>query len=189
MDILRKMIEPLQRRLSLMIGRCIVRLVTDSDGIQKMQISALRGEVHDDVERMQNYGFTSVPKADAQALTVFVGGDREHGIVVACDDRRYRITGLKEGEVAIYTDEKDKIHFKRNHEIDIKTFSPGKITIDAGATGSEVKVVAGKVIVDSPDVNLGPALLPGTGVVTNLCSCAAYGNPHPVFSSTVKATL
>ena len=36
-------------------------------------------------------------------------------------DRRYRLQALANGEVAIYTDEGDKIHFKRGRIIDIET--------------------------------------------------------------------
>lgn len=36
-------------------------------------------------------------------------------------DRRYRLKGLESGEVAIYTDEGDKVHLKRGKVIDIET--------------------------------------------------------------------
>lgn len=42
-------------------------------------------------------------------------------MVLVVADRRYRLKALAEGEVAIYTDEGDKIHFKRGRIIDIDT--------------------------------------------------------------------
>jgi phage gp45-like len=47
--------------------------------------------------------------------------DRSHGVVIVVADRRYRLQALAAGEVAIYTDEGDKIHFKRGRIIDIET--------------------------------------------------------------------
>ena len=47
-------------------------------------------------------------------------------------------------------------------------------------------VKAEKVEVDSSDINFGKN---GTGVVTKACVCAFTGNPHPVASKTVKASL
>lgn len=68
---------------------------------------------------------TSHPLPGAEAVTVFLSGNREHAICLAVDDRRYRIQGLKGGEVAIYTDENDqgsghRIVMRRGRLIDIK---------------------------------------------------------------------
>lgn len=123
MDIkdLLKIIAPLQRKIMLMVGRAVLTTIKDSDGYQKLQISLLNGDIAGNVDRMQNYGFTSVPKAGADAILVSIGGSHDNGIVIACDDKRYRLKGLASGEVAIYTDEGDKIHLKRGNNIEITT--------------------------------------------------------------------
>lgn len=105
--------------LRLMVSRAVIKLVTDAAKLQKVQISMLADEERGDVERFQNYGFTSVPHADAEAIAVSVGGSRSHMVVIAVDDRRYRLAGLEDGEVAIYTDEGDKIVLKRGREIEV----------------------------------------------------------------------
>lgn len=123
MDVVRliqKVMAPLQRRVRLMVGRGIINLVDDSLKEQGVQISLLADEVRD-VERYQEYGFTSVPHPDCEAVCVFVGGNRDHGIIIATGDRRYRLKSLESGEVAIYTDEGDKVHLKRNNLIEIET--------------------------------------------------------------------
>lgn len=104
-----------------MIGRAVISAVDDSKNIQLMKIDLLADETKEGVERFQNYGFTSYPKAGAEGLVLFVGGDRDHGIVVNVDDRRFRLKNLAEGEVALFTDEGDKIHFKRGNVIEIQT--------------------------------------------------------------------
>jgi len=114
-----KLLAPLSRRLRLMASRAVLSLVSDATGMQIVQVKLLNGEVRDGIERVQNYGFTSVPHAGAEAIFLSLGGDRDHGIVITADDRRYRINGLQGGEVAIYTDEGDKIVLKRGNVIEI----------------------------------------------------------------------
>lgn len=112
--LVRAMIAPLQRRVMMTVGRAVLRAIDDSGSRQTAQIEALRGEVRDAVERMQQYGFTSVPLPGADGTVVFVAGNREHGIIVATEDRRYRLTGLEGGEVAIYDDQGQKVHLTRD---------------------------------------------------------------------------
>lgn len=89
--------------------------------MQALQMRLLAGEVKDNLEHFEPYGLTSHPLPGAEGIAAFLGGDRSHGIVLVVSDRRYRIQSMKPGEVAIYTDEGDKIHFKRGRIIDIET--------------------------------------------------------------------
>jgi len=98
-----RLLSPIKRKLSLMVTRGLVNMIKDSDGLQIFQLSALAGELLDDVERVQNYGMTSHPHPDAEAVILNVGGNRSHPIIIALDDRRYRLH-LGEGEVALYDD-------------------------------------------------------------------------------------
>lgn len=120
-DQLKKITDPIQRRIMLAIGRCVLTAVYDGKAVQQVQASMLGDEVRDKVDRMQEYGFTSVPLSGAEGVAVFVGGDRGHGIIIATSDSRYRVTGLQGGEVCIYTDEGDKITLKRGNNIEIET--------------------------------------------------------------------
>ncbi len=103
------------------VARAVLNVVDDEGNMQRVQISLLEDEVIDDVERFQNYGFTSVPNEGSEATVVFVGADRSHPIVVVADDRRVRKKGLKPGEVAIYHKNGDFIHLKNGNCIDIST--------------------------------------------------------------------
>ncbi len=120
-DQFNKLIRPLRNRVLNSIARAIVESVDDTKKIQIMKLQLFADEVRTDVERIQNYGFTSVPFSDAEAAVVFPLGNREHGLIIAVDDRKFRLKGLKNGEVALYTDEGDKIHLKRGNVIDIDT--------------------------------------------------------------------
>ena len=107
--------------LKSMMARGTVLLAGAGKMMQTLQVRLTAGEVKDAVEHFEPYGFTSNPLAGAEVLTMFLSGDRSHAVVVVAADRRYRIKELKPGEVAIYTDEGDKVHFKRGRVIDIET--------------------------------------------------------------------
>jgi phage baseplate assembly protein V len=127
-------LKPLKDRVMLMLARGVVKLVSDAGGLQQLQVGLLASETRGEVDRMQNYGTTSVPLAGAAAVLLFVGGNRDHPIAVAVDDPRYRPTGLKPGEVAHYTFDGSLIH------------------LEAGGT---IRVVAAtKVRIESPLVEI-----------------------------------
>lgn len=121
MDTLTRLLKNLQSRVLLMIGRGVLKAVSDNSNAQLCQVSLLDGELKSNVERVQNYGVTSVPPEGALATVLFVGGDRSNGLIIAAEDRKIRVKGLKAGEIAIYTDEGDEIYLKRGNEIAFKT--------------------------------------------------------------------
>lgn len=144
-----RMVAPLRHRVQMMLARAVVQLVTDDKGIQALQLAVLDGELVEDAERMQDYGFTSVPHPGAEAVVAFPGGLRSHGLVVAVGDRRVRLKGLQAGEVAVYDDLGQQIVLKRDR---MRIVSPFKIEIET----PEVTVTAGtKVTVICPEINLG----------------------------------
>jgi phage baseplate assembly protein V len=85
--------------------------------IKRFSCTGRADETISDREYFQHYGFTSRPLAGAEAILINAGN---HFIMVASDDRRYRI-GVEGGEVCIYTCEGDRIHFKKDKEIYIKS--------------------------------------------------------------------
>lgn len=112
-------IQGLRNRIHLLIGRAVLAAVSDEGKRQRVQFTALRGEVKDDVERVQQYGFTSHPLAGAQVLFAAIAGNRDHPVAFAVDDPRYRLTGLEPGEVAIYNHEGTCIALKLGGIIEI----------------------------------------------------------------------
>jgi len=101
--------------------RGVVVLGAGAKKMRELQMRLYAGEVKDGLEHFEPYGFTSSPLAGAEGIVAFLGGDRSHGVVLVAADRRYRVQTLQDGEVAIYTDEGDKIHLKRGRIIDIET--------------------------------------------------------------------
>jgi len=117
-DELRRELETLTRDA---VARGVLRVVDDRGNMQRVQVSLLDGELADGAERMQNYGFTSVPEPGAEATVVFVCADRSHPVVIVSDDRRVRMHGLQPGEVAVYHKNGDHILFKNGNEIEVST--------------------------------------------------------------------
>jgi phage gp45-like len=104
--------------------RAIVQSVTRG-AIQLVSATGRAFETFSLREFFQQYGFTSRPLPGAEGIFIESGN---FVVMIATEDRRYRVA-LEEGEVALYTDEGDKIHFKRGREIEI--VCGAKVTIDA----------------------------------------------------------
>lgn len=120
-DAIKRFIDPLKRRIMLSVARFVLKAVDDAKKMQRVQAQIFDEEVRDSVERFQQYGFTSNPHPGAEGVIIFPGGSRSHGVVIAIDDRRYRLMGLASGEVALFTDEGDYIKLKRGNQIEIST--------------------------------------------------------------------
>lgn len=146
-----RMTDDLRNRVRLTIGRAVLSVISDGRAVQVAQAQLLAGETQDDVERIQEYGLTSVPLPGAEAVVAFVGGQRDHGLIIATEDRRYRIKGLVGGEVALYTDEDitggHRIHLKRNKEVEIISDATASIlqtpTKTTVSNDTEIEAVTG----------------------------------------------
>lgn len=142
--IVRRMVSPLTRRVALLMSRAVVKLVDDSLQCQGLQVSGLAGELQDEVEHWQPYGFTAVPRAGAEGIYLSLGGSRNRGVVVCIQDRELRLKGLEEGEVVIYDDQGSKVHLRRDGLIEIvgKEVRVGAPDASKGAAreGDKVKV-------------------------------------------------
>lgn len=108
-----RMLSPVARALSNMLVRGTVVLADAATKMQSLQIKLLSGEAKDGIEHFEAYGLTARPHPGAECITLFPGGDRSHGVVIAVADRRYRVTGLAEGEVALHDDLGHKVHLTR----------------------------------------------------------------------------
>lgn len=111
---LARMLHPLLLQISNLLGRGKVTAVDSTGKMQRLQVRILAGEPKDSIEHFEPYGFTSCPKTGAEHVSVFFDGDRSHGVTLVVADRRYRLTGLAAGEMAIHDDQGQKVHLTRN---------------------------------------------------------------------------
>ena len=122
------------------IWNLIVRgRLTGSAGRKKMrtiQAETMAGDLRDDVEHFEPYGFTSEPKTGAEPLIVALDGDREHSIAICVADRRYRLTGLTSGEVALYDDQGQEVVLAREGiRIQTAAVFSGSVTVEGDIVG------------------------------------------------------
>lgn len=111
------------------VTRTILKNVkVEEDGTVSSKVEMTYNETKDEIESFQDYGFASVPKNGSEGITVTIEGASDHYVTIATEDGRYRLKGMENGEVAIYTDEGDYVHLKRGNQMEIKT---QKCTIDA----------------------------------------------------------
>lgn len=154
-----RLLAPLRRRMAHLVTRAVVSLVNDAAKMQALQVNLLADETLDDVEHWQPYGFSAHPQAGAEALVLAVGGHRAHSVVVSCADRRYRITAMEAGEVAIYTDEQDKIHFKRGRIVEIETHTLNIKAATAVNFDTPVITHTGRIVSDGDHIAGGVSLI------------------------------
>ncbi len=145
--------------------------------IQRVNASVWGDGTIDNREFFQHYGYTSRPKAGAEVIFIRQGNSI---IAIASDDRRYRIS-LENGEVALYTDEGDKIHLKRGRIIEIiggeqvtvsTKVAEVRATTSATVTSPTVTVIAPtSVTLDTPQVTCtGDLQVLGSALVTTIVS-------------------
>lgn len=142
-----------------MIARGFVRLSYATKKMRELQCEFLAGEVRDQLEHVEPYGFTSEPLADGkpEAFALFFDGNRSNGIVFCVADRRYRITNMQAGEVAIYDDQGQQVYFQREQLL-IKT--PKKLVASVG--GTTTLNSSGAVDITAPQTNIhGPLTVDG----------------------------
>ena len=146
--------------VSNVVARVVLKAIDDTRKMQSVQVAGLTDEVRGDLERFQNYGFTSNPHPGAEAIVLYAGGIREGGVVIVVDDRRYRLKSLAPGEVAMFNDQGAQTIMKADGSIE--STSPVKIK----ATAPECEVVAStKVRLDTPLTEV-TGTLHVTGVAT-----------------------
>lgn len=150
MKAVKRLMEPLQRRVMLMVTKAIAKLIDDAGGLQRLQVTLLASETRDNVPRFQEYGFSGHPLPGASAIVVSISGHRDQPIIIALDDPRHRPRGLMQGEVIVYDDLGQSVHLTRD----------GIIVNGAG------KPITLK---DTPKVRAETPLFECTGEIKDLC--------------------
>ena len=116
-----RLLDPIRRRIATLVSRAVLAAVNAAPGCQTLQVTILADEPQVDVEHMEPYGFTSNPPAGAEGVILNVAGQRGAAVGLNFGNRSVRVTGLKNGEVCIFTDEGDKITLKRDRHMEVET--------------------------------------------------------------------
>lgn len=94
--------EALFRRVQMLATRSRVTLVDDSGPVQIVQARTSALEIADKRVRVQEYGFTSNPPTDSDAVLLSLTGDRSGGVIVGTNHQGSRPRNLKPGETKLY---------------------------------------------------------------------------------------
>lgn len=132
------------RKVFDLISRAVVLAKRPERPMRTIQSEHLAGDLREDVEHFEPYGFTSEPHIGAEVLAASINGDRDHTIAIIVADRRYRIKGLKDGEVVMYDDLGKVVYLKRDELLIDAKDAP--VTVLSGA---KVTIKAPEVVVDA----------------------------------------
>jgi phage gp45-like len=115
-------------RIMHVVQRFTLNQGNDNPMMQELHLDGMVSEFRGAIERIQHFGFTSTPLPRdeqqsqgsgngaggnglanikgpaAEGICLMVGGQRNHPVCIAIDDRRHRPMGLKPGENAQYDD-------------------------------------------------------------------------------------
>ncbi len=141
-----------------MLAKAVTRKIIDTLGRQTAQVEVTKGELIDDMERMQDYGFTSNPPASGtDAIVAFLGGSREQGVIIRMENRSFRLKGLESGEVAIFDDLGNVFKLGRE-SVDlvavIKTTVSAPIIEATASTSAKVQVGAASMTITPTTIAL-----------------------------------
>lgn len=112
-----KLIAPIRRRVIGMVSRAFVTGINDTLKRQNMQIVVHSGEWMDNIERFQNYGFTSNPPETSEAIPVAVAGNLADMVILAVEDKNLRPTDGDRFDVSVYHAEGHKIRLTNDGKI------------------------------------------------------------------------
>lgn len=143
-----RMLEPLRRRLRMVVQRAVVEYVHAQNGRPFVQVVSTGGEPCD-AEFVQPFGLASAPVAGAGAVVLNLNGDRSHAIAINVGDNRYRVE-VAAGEVALYNQDGAKIHLKAGRIID---FDAEQVNINCKVViDSDLEVTGGATITGDANI-------------------------------------
>ena len=102
------MIGQIWTRLQLLFAQGVGTMI----GADKVQVRVLDGEVLNNINRVEPYGYSYRPKPGCQNYMLFPAGDRSYGVAIIIGDKQYQMD-LVEGEVAIHDDQGQSVHLTR----------------------------------------------------------------------------
>lgn len=158
------LIEPIMKRLALLVGRCVVYASKYKDGELLADIELVAGEKRRSVEFLQQFGFSSRPKGKVDAIALFIGGSRDNGVVIATGDQA---NDLEEGEVCVHSPFGSSITLKNDGTVELVTNSKKfRFVGDIEATGN-VKAMCDTAVVTLANhihpTGVGPSSKPTPG--------------------------
>lgn len=128
-----KLLNPLRRQIGQMLTRALVTNIVDSFQRQNIQVKMHADESADNIERFQNYGFSSVPTTGAEAVMAALGGNLGQLVAIAVEDKTVRPKDGASGDVFLYHLEGHRVQLTKDGQIIITATS---VTLNASQSCS-----------------------------------------------------
>lgn len=143
------MLERAQRSIMALVGRGRVKFVDDSGVVQKIQVSMNGLETPDNRLRVAEFGYTSNPPEESDAIVLHVAGDRTGGAVIGTNHQPSRPTGLQPGETMLYSEDGKSVYLTASGGIVVEAKGQDVVVNDArnvtwNCTGDFTQNVGGK---------------------------------------------
>ena len=128
---LESILDDIKLRLRLVFtrGTVTVNYPRELDKLRKLQVTGMVNETSNDVEHAEPMGLAAEPLAGAEPFLGVILGQRGHLVAVIVSDPRAQPTGLKAGEVVVWSPHGQTIWLKENGDIDIT--APNNINMTA----------------------------------------------------------
>lgn len=185
---LQRLMAPIITRIRRVCLGAIIRRVDDDGDLQRMQVESIGHSVYDNVEKFEQFGFTSNPPVGLDAIIIERCGKH---IIVAIGDRKYRIKNLEPGDTAIYDVRGQTIILNKTgisvtdaHGNTVVTDSSGINTTDTNGNnikmnGSGINLTdinGNNITMSSAGVNINGVLITQAGVMTTPSTITAGGD-------------
>jgi len=124
---LNNLLKPLYRRIRLLVRRGVLVGSNSAPKMQTVQVQ-ITPDLILEMEHFEPYGFSANPHDGAEPIVLNVEG-KSHPVSLLVADRRYRLSGMEKGEVALSDDLGQKVHLKRDGHIEV--IANTQLTINA----------------------------------------------------------
>jgi phage baseplate assembly protein V len=96
-------LENLSNRMRMLVGRGRITTSNDTGNVQTHQVKTGALETGDARMRIAEFGFSSMPPVDSDAVMLFLTGERTAGLIIGTAHQASRPRGLAAGETIIYS--------------------------------------------------------------------------------------
>lgn len=111
-----RQLAPVKRRLQSMANRASVSGVSESFSRQNIQVRVENDESSDNIERFQEYGFSSFPPTGSEAVILALKGSLDQRVAVAVEKKDLRPKGVQD-DVFIYHAEGHSIRLTKDGKL------------------------------------------------------------------------
>ena len=152
------------------VERCRVTNASGGTPLRTLQAEMRYQDVRDNIEHIEAYGLTSEPHVNSEGVALSLNGDPNHTVVIMVADRRYRMTGLKTGEVALYDDLGRSVYLTRDGIVINGADSPIQVNTSStiSVKGSSITMEGtGDISLKAPNISFSATTMKSTGTFSS----------------------